>query len=185
MIDTSQKEMEEGYQFRKVHVDIILLYIFTYALSSTVLPVVQRAKIPVIILNLAAKAAIDCKSFSAKNDCTKMTGEWLSYCSACPMPEIAYAFKRTRIKFYQVTGMLNEGEECWDETGEWIEAAKVANTMAHNRLGVWGNTKPVCWIFILTLHNRLQPLMGILKLLKWINYLHKEKKLHQSKLGIG
>ncbi|WP_301923604.1 hypothetical protein [Ferruginibacter sp.] len=172
MIDTSQKEMEGGYQFSKVHVDIILLYIFTYALSSIVLPVVQRAKIPMIILNLAAKAAIDYKSFSAKNDRTKMTGEWLFYYSACPMPEIAYAFKRARIKFHQVTSMLNEGEECWDETGEWIEAAKVANIMAHNRLGVRGNTTPVCWIFILTLHNRLQPSEGILKLLKWINYLH-------------
>jgi hypothetical protein len=88
------------------------------------------------------------------------------------MPEIAHAFKRARIKFHQVTGMLNEGEECWDAIGEWIEVAKGANTMAYNRLGVRGITTPVCWIFILTLHNRLQPLEGILKLLNWINYLH-------------
>jgi L-arabinose isomerase len=53
LIDTSQKAMEESHPFRKVDVDIIFLYISTYALSSTVLPVVQRAKILVIILNLA------------------------------------------------------------------------------------------------------------------------------------
>ena len=139
LIDTSQKAMEAGHQFRKADVDIIFLYVTTYALSSTVLPVVQRAKVPVIILNLAPEAAIDYKSFNEMNDRTKMTGEWLSYCSACPVPEIANAFKRANIKFHQVTGMLNEDKECWDEIGEWIEAAKVANTMAHNRLGAMGH----------------------------------------------
>ena len=139
LIDTSQKAMEAGHQFRRADVDIIFLYVTTYALSSTVLPVVQRAKVPVIILNLAPEAAIDYKSFNAMNDRTKMTGEWLSYCSACPVPEISNAFKRANIKFHQVTGMLNEDKECWDEIGEWIEAAKVANTMAHNRLGAMGH----------------------------------------------
>ena len=139
LIDTSQKAMQAGHDFRKADVDIIFLYVTTYALSSTVLPVVQRAKLPVIILNLAPEAAIDYKSFNAMNDRTKMTGEWLSYCSACPVPEIANAFKRANIKFHQVTGRLNEDKECWDEIGEWIEAAKVANIMSHNRLGAMGH----------------------------------------------
>ena len=39
--------------------DLIFLHVTTYALSSTVLPVVRRAKVPVIILNLAPAAAID------------------------------------------------------------------------------------------------------------------------------
>ena len=39
--------------------DLIFLHVTTYALSSTVLPVVQRAKVPVIILNLAPAAAIE------------------------------------------------------------------------------------------------------------------------------
>ena len=43
LIDTSQKAMEAGHQFRQADVDIIFLYVTTYALSSTVLPVVQRA----------------------------------------------------------------------------------------------------------------------------------------------
>jgi hypothetical protein len=44
-------------------VDIIFLYVTTYALSSIVLPVLQRAKVPVIILNLAPEAAIDYASW--------------------------------------------------------------------------------------------------------------------------
>ena len=35
-----------------------------------------------------------------------MTGEWLAYCAACPVPEIANVFNRARIPFHQVTGML-------------------------------------------------------------------------------
>ena len=68
-------------------------------------------------------------------DRTKMTGEWLAYCSACPVPEIANIFKIAGIKFHQVTGMLHNDVECWNEIQEWIEAAKVANTMFHNRMG--------------------------------------------------
>jgi L-arabinose isomerase len=139
LIDNVEKAFEAGSKFRKEDVDIIFLYVTTYALSSTVLPVVQRAKVPVIILNLAPEAAIDYASFNQMSDRTKMTGEWLSYCSACPVPEIANVFNRTGIKFHQITGMLHNDPECWDEVTEWMEAAKVANIMAYNRMGCMGH----------------------------------------------
>jgi L-arabinose isomerase len=120
-------------------VDLIFLYVTTYALSATVLPVVLRAKVPVIILNLSPEASINYELFNKMNDRTRMTGEWLAYCSSCPVPEIANVFKRSGIKFHQVTGMLNNDKECWDEISEWIEAAKVANTMSHNNLGAMGH----------------------------------------------
>ncbi len=72
-------------------------------------------------------------------DRTKMTGEWLAYCSACPVPEIANVFKRANIKFHQITGTLHHDPECWNEVEEWISAAKVANIMSHNRLGAIGH----------------------------------------------
>ncbi|MGV3509127.1 MAG: arabinose isomerase [Sphingobacteriaceae bacterium] len=139
LIDTPDKAFEAGHKFREEDVDIIFLHVTTYALSSTVLPVVQRAKVPVIILNLSPEAAIDYKAFNSMNDRTKMTGEWLAYCSACPVPEIAYVFNRTGIKFHQITGMLHNDEECWTEVKEWVEAAKVADIMFHNRMGCMGH----------------------------------------------
>jgi L-arabinose isomerase len=139
LIDTAEKAFEAGSEFRKQDVDLIFLYVTTYALSSTVLPVVQRAKVPVIILNLAPEAAIDYSNFNKMDDRTKMTGEWLAFCSACPVPEIANVFNRTGIKFHQITGMLNNDPECWDEVTEWVEAAKVAHIMAYNRMGCMGH----------------------------------------------
>jgi L-arabinose isomerase len=139
LVDTPQKALDTGHQFRQADVDLIFLYVTTYALSSTVLPVVQRAKVPVIILNLAPEEAIDYAKFNAMGDRTAMTGEWLAYCSACPVPEIANVLKRARLDFHQVTGMLHDDPVCWNEVEAWIEAARVAHTMFHNRLGLMGN----------------------------------------------
>jgi L-arabinose isomerase len=139
LIDTADKAFDAGHRFRQEDVDLIFMYVTTYALSSTVLPVVQRAKVPVIILNLSPEAAIDYSSFNAMNDRQKMTGEWLAHCSSCSVPEIANVFNRAGIKFHQVTGMLHDDPICWKEVTEWVEAARVANIMAHNRLGCMGH----------------------------------------------
>ncbi len=143
LIDTPEKAMEAGHDFRRADVDVIFLHVTTYALSSTVLPVVRRAKVPVIILNLAPDAAIDYAAFNALGDRTQMTGEWLAYCSACPVPEIANVFGRAGIDFHQITGILGETRDedpaCWNEVDEWIEAARVQSIMERNRLGLMGH----------------------------------------------
>ena len=139
LIDNSKRAFEAGIKFKTEGVDILFLYVTTYALSSTVVPVVQRAKVPVIILNLAPEAAIDYKAFNQLEDRKKMTGEWLAYCSACPVPEISNVFKRIGIRFYEVTGILEGDQQTWEEINEWLEAAKVAHIMAYNRLGCMGH----------------------------------------------
>lgn len=139
LIDTPEKSFAAGHDLRKADVDLIFLYVTTYALSSTVLPAVRRAKVPVIILNLSPAPAIDYAQLNSLGDRTKMTAEWLAYCQACPVPEIANVFKRCRIPFFQVTGMLNDDPIAWTEIEEWIEAARVAHIMEHNRLGVMGH----------------------------------------------
>ena len=119
--------------------DLVFLYVTTYALSATVLPVVRRARVPVIVLNLSPAAAIDYAWFNALGDRTRMTGEWLAYCQACSVPEIANVFRRAGISFHQVTGMLDDDPLAWDEISGWIEAARVGYVMEHNRLGVMGH----------------------------------------------
>ena len=139
LVDSPEKAVSAGHRFRETDVDVIFLHVATYALSSTVLPVVRRAKTPVVILNLAPGAAIDYASFNRLQDRGKMTGEWLAWCQACPVPEIANVFQRSRIPFFQVTGMLQDDPAAWNEIEAWIDAAKVAHTMEHNRLGLMGH----------------------------------------------
>ncbi|MGB2642765.1 MAG: hypothetical protein WBG02_04170 [Candidatus Acidiferrum sp.] len=139
LVDTPEKAAVAGHQFRREDVDLIFLYVTTYALSATVLPVVRRAKVPVILLNLSPSAALDYASFNRIGDRTKMTAEWLAYCQACAVPEISNVFSRCHIPFFQVTGALKDDLEAWKEISDWVEAGQVAHAMEHNRLGAMGH----------------------------------------------
>jgi len=139
LVDTPAKAFEAAHRFRQADVDLIFLHATTYALSSTVLPVAQRAKVPIIILNLSPESAIDYARFNRMGDRAAMTGEWLAHCGACPVPEIANVFSRARIPFHQITGRLRNDPVVRAEVLGWTEAARVACVMFHNRLGVMGH----------------------------------------------
>jgi L-arabinose isomerase len=139
LIDTPQKATDAAHACRQKDIDILLVYVTTYALSSTILPVIQRAKVPVLLLNLQPASAIDYESFNQMDDRTAMTGEWLAFCSACPMPEIANVLRRLDIPFHQVTGMLHNDPACWAEVEQWLRAAEVVHALAHSRLGLMGH----------------------------------------------
>ncbi len=138
MVDTPQRGRDAGHACRRGDVDLLVIYVTTYALSSTVLPMVQRANVPVLVLNLQPRAAIDYRAFNQLPNRTAMTGEWLAYCSACPVPEIANVLSRAGIAFHQVTGVLGD-DATWGEIDEWIEAARVKKALAENRLGLLGH----------------------------------------------
>lgn len=138
LVDTSQAARAACRACRTADADLLVLYVTTYALSSTVLPLVQRAGVPVLVLNLQPEAAIDYASFNQLTDRTAMTGEWLAWCSACPVPEIANVFLRAGIPFHQVTGVLDD-ESVWREIDEWVAAAQVKKALSENRLGLMGH----------------------------------------------
>ena len=139
LVDTPQKAIDAGHSCRRNDIDILLVYVTTYALSATVLPVILRAKVPVILLNLQPASAIEYERFNKMVNRTAMTGEWLAYCSSCPMPEIANVLRRLDMPFHQVTGMLHDDPECWHQLEEWLRAAEVAHALAHSRLGLMGH----------------------------------------------
>ena len=139
LVDNPDRAFAAGRELRCADVDVIFLHVTTYALSSTVLPVVLRAKVPVIVLNLAPTPAIDYAAFNALGDRTKMTGQWLAHCSPCPVPEIANVFKRAGVRFHQITGVLENDPVAWREIDAWVEAARVAAGMNGNRLGLMGH----------------------------------------------
>ena len=138
LVDTPEKAREAAGVFKRADVDIIFLYISTYALSSTVLPVVQKVGVPVIVLNLQPVAAIDYGRFNALGDRGEMTGEWLAHCQACSAPEIASVFNRANIAYHLVTGTLDDAET-WSEIDGWVAAAEVASVMRTCRVGTLGH----------------------------------------------
>jgi len=125
MVDNPVKAREAAELLRSKDVEIVFLYVSTYALSSTVLPVAQKVKVPIVILNLQPVPQLDYEAFNQLGDRGKMTGVWLEHCQACSVPEIASVFNRSGIPYDFVTGYLQD-DEAWADIKAWTEAATVA-----------------------------------------------------------
>jgi L-arabinose isomerase len=134
LVDTPEGARAAGQVFAGSDVDLILCFVATYATSSQVLPVVQKARAPVLVLNLQPSAALDYE--------TADTAEWLANCSVCCVPEIANAFARARIDFQVVSGQLDEDAAAWREIEDWCRAAAVARAVRQCRIGFLGHTYP-------------------------------------------
>jgi L-arabinose isomerase len=138
LVDNLDKASAAAELFINEKVDLIFLYISTYALSSTVLPVVQRAKVPVVVLNLQPTSHIDYDYINNLPSREEMTGEWLSYCQACCVPEIASVFNRAGIDYHLVTGTLDDAD-AWAEMRAWVDAARTARILRESKIGLMGH----------------------------------------------
>lgn len=134
LVDSAQRGAQAGDLFAQADVDLLVCYAGTYATSTHVLPVVQRAGVPIIVLNLQPTAGLDYA--------TAETAEWLSHCGICPVPEMAGVFLRAEITFSVITGMLYDDAEAWEEVKAWCSAAGVARTIRRARFGMLGHTYP-------------------------------------------
>ena len=138
MIDNTDKTHEAVLLLKKEDVELLFIFVSTYALSSTLIPLVNSLKIPIILLNLSPSPFVDYNLINSMNDRGKMTGEWLANCQACSIPEFASVFNRSKTRYDIISGYLDDNE-AWKEINEWIIAAKVASGMRKNRMGVLGN----------------------------------------------
>jgi len=149
LVDDEVTGRTAGEWFNEKNVDIIFSHSATYYTSSTVLPLHQICKAPVILLNLQPTPQM--------NYAQTTTGEWLAHCGACPVPEIANVFNRAGIKCKIINGLLGlketpaisvtdevtynrpEAIKAWKEIKEWAMAATVKRTLQHARFGFLGN----------------------------------------------
>jgi L-arabinose isomerase len=138
MVDNPEKAIDAASLFAREEIDIVYLFVATYALSATVLPIVQRLNCPLIVLNLQPSPAIDYDYLNSLDDRGKMTGIWLAYCQSCAIPEIASVLRRTGFRFDIVSGYLQE-DFVWKEISAWTEAARVYKALKNNNVGILGH----------------------------------------------
>ncbi len=138
MVDNQERAHDAAKLLKSSDVELVFLYISTYALSSTVLPIAQQLKVPFVLLNLQPVQQLDYNKFNNLNDRGKMTGLWLENCQACSVPEISGVFNRAGIKYDIVTGYLQD-EKAWREIKAWAEAARVVKALRNNRMGILGH----------------------------------------------
>jgi len=133
LVDDAAGARRAGELFAGQDLDLLVCHVGTYATSSQVLPVVQQAKLRVLVLNLQPGEALDYERAD--------TAEWLANCSVCCVPEISNAFARAGVPFQVVSGMLH-GEQAWTEVREWCQAAGAVRALRRARIGFLGHTYP-------------------------------------------
>jgi L-arabinose isomerase len=120
-------------KLRTADCDLIVMFLTTYLTSSMVLPIAQKTKTPVLVIDLQPSEKMDHSSFD--------TGAWLAYCGQCPVPEVGNVFRRAGIPFRSVSGWLRQ-ESAWERINQWITAAKIRATLREARHGLMGHVYP-------------------------------------------
>ena len=137
LVDTPDKARSASRTFADADIDVVFLFVATYALSSTVLPAIPKGAF-VVVLNVQPVARLDYDAFNALGDRGAMTGVWLEHCQSCSAPEIACVFNRSGVRYAFVTGYLKD-EGVWSGVSDWLDAARVVAGMRANRMGVLGH----------------------------------------------
>ncbi len=150
LVDCEDEGRKAGDYFNANNVDLIFAHAGTYVNSASVLPVHQRCKARVVVLNLQPTARINYEKTT--------TGEWLAHCGACPVPEVVNALHRAGIKAEVVNGLLGNTEtpaisladentasrpeavRAWKQIAQWVQAAMVMENLRNARFGFLGNT---------------------------------------------
>jgi L-arabinose isomerase len=132
-ISDAQEGSAAAEKLRVSGCDLIVGFLTTYMTATMLVPVAQRSGAPVLLINLQPTEAMDHATFD--------TGQWLAYCGACPLPEMANALLRCGVAFRSVSGYLSD-ERAWARIARWIRAAGVRGALRHGRHGLMGHVYP-------------------------------------------
>ena len=132
-ISDAQDGARAAEQLREAGCDLIVGFLTTYMTATMLLPIAQRSGAPVLVINLQPSEVMDHATFG--------TGEWLAYCGACPLPEIANTFLRAGVPFRSVSGYLEE-DRAWRKITQWVKAAGIRGALKHARHGLMGHLYP-------------------------------------------
>lgn len=132
-VSDEQEALAAGERLRVAGCDLLVCFVPTYLTSAMVVPIAQRSGCPVLLANLQPSEAMDHDRFT--------TGDWLAYCGACSLPELANAFERCGIEFRSVSGYLGD-PRAWGRIDRWVQAAMVRASLAGGRHGLMGHLYP-------------------------------------------
>ncbi len=132
LVDSPQAAVRTGDAFRREGVDFLFCFMSTYALSSTVLPVVQRAQVPLVIISLQPTRAMDYAHGT--------TFMQLEHDNQTSLPEVCCALERANIHVAgMVVGTLYDDPRAWKRIEGWCRVARAYAAVRNARIGVMGH----------------------------------------------
>ena len=131
-IDSSEKAFEAVVKMQAANLDMLFCNMITYATSSTFAPIIKQMNIPVILIALQPKKALDyqkaCTFMQLEND------------NICSVPEFTGVAIRMGKKVADVIiGTLYDDEKANEEIAVWCNIAKVLHDLKGARFGLMGH----------------------------------------------
>jgi len=132
LVDRSPLGYEVGDRFRAQGVDFLICFMSTYALSASILPVVQRAGVPVLIVSLQPSKAMDFAQGTTFME--------LEHDNQTSLPEVSCALERAGIHIPDiVVGSLYDDHIAWNQVFDWVKVARATTILKNARIGVMGH----------------------------------------------
>lgn len=133
IIDSEELAREAGKTFEEKKVEVIFCQMLTYAASVYIAPVVRNLSVPVVILNVQYKKALDYAN-------VKGIGDWLGEGITCAgVPEATAVLSCLGKQFAVVTGHMEKGSDIVEKLEDWCDAALIKSTLANGNLGLFGH----------------------------------------------
>jgi len=131
LVDTVERGRCAGEYFAAQKVDLIFCFVTTYVQSAFVLPVAQRAKIPMVLVGLQPTPGMD--------PAAATTPLQLAHDNCTSLPEIVYGLRRAGIATDVIFGMLDNDSRAWTAIREWTDAARAVHAVREARIGLLGH----------------------------------------------
>ncbi len=133
MIDSSEKAYEKADEMMSKNLDVVFCNMVTYATSSVFAPIIRSLNIPVVLVALQPRDALDYDKAT--------TFMQLENDNICSVPEFTGVAIRMGKKVSDVIiGSLYDDEEAKNDVKSWCTTAKVLHDLKGARLGLMGHT---------------------------------------------
>ena len=132
MVDSSEKGYEAARRMRGDNLDLLMCNMVTYATSSVFAPIVRDTHIPMVLVALQPREAMDYTKAS--------TFMQLENDNICSVPEFMGVAERLDRTIHDVIiGTLYNDAEADAEVTKWCDIAKVLHSLSGARLGLMGH----------------------------------------------
>ena len=133
MVDSSEKAYTTLKQIKSSDVDILFCNMVTYATSSVFAPIMRDANVPVVLVALQPRAALD---YTKANTFMQLEND-----NICSVPEFTGVAIRLGKKVNDVIiGCLYDDAQADAEVARWCGIANVLHALKGARMGLMGHT---------------------------------------------
>jgi len=132
MVDSSQKAYDAADQILGAKLDVLFCNMVTYATSSVFAPIIRAVNVPVVLVALQPRKALD---YTKANTFMQLEND-----NICSVPEFIGVAIRMGKKIEDVIiGTLYDDEEARRELARWCDIAKVLHDLKGARIGLMGH----------------------------------------------